>query len=129
MGTPRRVRGSGVTRGLSVHYRAGQSTRGSWPSMSITSVTRFHSIPGREGALLELQTEGRRRMIAADGCESFDILRDQSDRQSFVFIQTWASREAHDDAFRELILGSGHLEKVLAVLDEGVEQTFYERVY
>ena len=67
-------------------------------------------------------------MIAADGCESFDILRDQSDRQSFVFIQTWASREAHDQAFGELILGSGHLEKVLAVLDEGVEQTFYERV-
>ena len=96
--------------------------------MSITSVTRFHSIPGQEGALLELQTEGRRRMIAADGCESFDILRDQSDPQSFVFIQTWASREAHDAAFGELILASGHLEKVLAVLDESVTQTFYNRV-
>ncbi len=67
-------------------------------------------------------------MIAAEGCESFDILRDQSDAQSFVFIQTWASREAHDTAFGEFILASGHLEKVLAVLDEGVTQTFYERV-
>jgi len=67
-------------------------------------------------------------MIAAAGCESFDILRDQSDPQSFVFVQTWTSREAHDAAFGELILASGHLAKVLAVLDEGVTQTFYERV-
>ena len=96
--------------------------------MSITTVTRFHATRGQEETLLELQTEGRRRMIAADGCESFDILRDQSDRQSFVFIQTWVSREAHDSAFAELILASGHLEKVLAVLDEGVSQTFYEPV-
>lgn len=96
--------------------------------MSITSVTRFHATPGQEGVLLDLQTEGRRRMVAAEGCESFDILRDQTDPRSFVFLQTWASREAHDAAFGELILASGHLEKVLAVLDEGVTQTFYEVV-
>ncbi len=94
--------------------------------MSITSVTRFHATPGQEDRLLELMTEGRRRMLGADGCESFDILRDQSDLQSFVFIQSWVSREAHDAAFGELILASGHLEKVLASLDEGVKQTFYE---
>ena len=96
--------------------------------MSITSVTRFHAIAGQEDALLELQTEGRRRMRSADGCEEFDILRDQSDPQSFVFIQTWASRQAHDVAFSERILASGHLEKVLAVLSEGVTQIFYDRV-
>jgi quinol monooxygenase YgiN len=96
--------------------------------MSITTVTQFHATPGQEAALLELQTEGRRRMIAADGCESFDILRDQSDPQSFVFIQTWASREAHDGAFGELILASGHLQKVLATLDQDVSQHFYELV-
>jgi quinol monooxygenase YgiN len=96
--------------------------------MSITSVTRFHSISGQEGALFALQSEGRKRMIGADGCEAFDILQDQSDPQSFVFIQTWTSREAHDAAFGELILASGHLEKVLAVLDEDVTQTFYEKV-
>ncbi len=96
--------------------------------MSITSVTRSHAIPGEEDTLLDLQTEGRRRMMAADGCQSFDILRDQADTQSFVFVQTWTSREAHDAAFGELILASGHLEKVLAVLDEGVAQTFYDIV-
>lgn len=31
-------------------------------------------------------------------------------------------------AFGELILGSGHLEKVLAQLDEGVTQSFFEVV-
>ena len=96
--------------------------------MSITTLTRFHASAGQAETLLELQTEGRRRMLAADGCESFDILRDQSDPRSFVFVQTWASREAHDTAFGELILASGHLETVLAVLDEGVTQNFYEVV-
>ena len=97
-------------------------------SMSITTVTRFHATPGEEDELLELQTEGRRRMLAADGCQSFDILRDQADTQSFVFVQTWTSREAHDAAFGEFILASGHLGKVLAVLDEDVSQTFYDIV-
>jgi quinol monooxygenase YgiN len=94
--------------------------------MSITTITRFHVAAGQEEALLELQTEGRRRMVAAEGCESFQILRDQTDPRSSVFFQTWSSREAHDAAFGELILASGHLEKVLAALDEGVTQTFYE---
>jgi quinol monooxygenase YgiN len=67
-------------------------------------------------------------MLSAEGCEAFEILRDQTDRQSFVFIQTWSTREAHDAAFGELILASGHLEKVLATLDEGVVQSFYESV-
>jgi quinol monooxygenase YgiN len=96
--------------------------------MSVTSLTRFHATPGQEDTLLDLQQEGRRRMLGADGCESFEILRDETDRQSFVFVQTWSTREAHDAAFGELILASGHLEKVLGALDEGVIQNFYERV-
>ncbi len=67
-------------------------------------------------------------MLGAAGCESFDILRDAGDHRLFVFVQTWASREAHDAAFGELILTSGHLEKVLATLDEEVVQNFYEVV-
>jgi quinol monooxygenase YgiN len=96
--------------------------------MSVTSLTRFHAAPGQENTLLALQREGRKRMLSAEGCESFEILRDQTDGQSFVFVQTWSTREAHDAAFGELILASGHLEKVLAALDEGVVQNFYERV-
>jgi len=96
--------------------------------MSVTTVTRFHAAEGREEVLLALQSEGRRRMMAADGCESFDILLDQADPRSSAFLQTWSSREAHDAAFGELIMASGHLEKVLATLDEGVVQTFYDVV-
>jgi quinol monooxygenase YgiN len=96
--------------------------------MSVTTVTRFHAAAGQEATLLDLQSEGRRRMLAADGCESFHILRDQADPRSFAFVQTWSSREAHDAAFGELIMASGHLEKVLATLDEGVVQTFYDVV-
>jgi len=96
--------------------------------MSITTLTRFHAADGDAETLLELLSEGRNRMLAAIGCEAFNILCDQSDPQSFVFVQTWASREAHDAAFGELILASGHLEKVLASLDQGVTQNFYEVV-
>jgi len=96
--------------------------------MSITTVTRFHAIEGQEETLLELQLEGRRRMLAAAGCESFKILHDQADPRSSAFLQTWSSRQDHDAAFGELILASGHLEKVLATLDEGVVQTFFSEV-
>jgi quinol monooxygenase YgiN len=96
--------------------------------MSVTTITRFHAADGHEATLLELQSEGRRRMLAAEGCESFDILHDQADQRSSAFVQTWSSREAHDAAFGELIMASGHLEKVLATLDEAVVQTFYDVV-
>jgi quinol monooxygenase YgiN len=97
-------------------------------SVSVATVTRFHAAEGQEERLLELQAEGRTRMLAAEGCESFDILQDQSDPRSSAFVQRWSSREAHDAAFGELIMASGHLEKVLAALDEGVVQTFYDVV-
>lgn len=96
--------------------------------MSVTTVTRFHAAEGQEATLLDLQSGGRRRMLAAEGCESFEILHDQADSRSSAFIQVWSSREAHDAAFGELIMASGHLEKVLATLDEGVEQAFYDVV-
>ena len=54
--------------------------------MSIATLTRFHAIAGQEKTLLELQSEGRSRMLSADGCESFDILRDEGDPRSFVFV-------------------------------------------
>jgi quinol monooxygenase YgiN len=127
-GEPRRIRskvGLGDTRREQLPFER-THPRKSGTSMSITTVTRFHATEGKEEALLELQSEGRRRMLAADGCESFVILRDQADPRSSAFIQTWSSREAHDAAFGELIMESGHLEKVLGALDEGVVQTFYE---
>jgi hypothetical protein len=54
--------------------------------------------------------------------------RDQADPRSSAFLQTWASRQARDAAFGTLIMASGPLDKVLAVLDQDVSQTFYEVV-
>jgi quinol monooxygenase YgiN len=93
--------------------------------MSIVTVTRFHAAPGRESDLMELHAQGRSAMLGAEGCESFDILREESDPNCFVFVQRWASRAAHDTAFEELILSSGHLAKVLDTLDEPIAQNIY----
>ena len=38
--------------------------------MSVTTVTRFHAAEGQEATLLELQYEGRQRMLAAEGCDA-----------------------------------------------------------
>jgi quinol monooxygenase YgiN len=92
------------------------------------TVTTFHATSGQETLLLELMTEGRERMMAAEGCESFRILRHDADPHSLAFIQQWGSREAHDAAFGELILASGHLSKVLETLDQPVVQTIYELI-
>src|ERR1035437_4566838 len=68
---------------------------------------------------------GRRfsRMLGAKQCAqrelvtrgSYTTLADLTEL-SFTFIQRWVSSEAHDAAFGERIVGTGHLEKVLAAL-------------
>lgn len=93
--------------------------------MSITHITEFQAAPGQQSTLEPLLIEGRNRMRAADGCESFDLYRDQDDELSFTFIQRWASSEAHDAAFGERIAQTGHLEKVL----EGLCQPLVQRTY
>src|ERR1035437_8090150 len=97
-------------------------------AMSLPAVPPSHSAAGQEAALVELLTEGRNRMRSAEGCQSFDVFRDEAEGQSFMFLQQWSSHEAHDAAFAELILQSGHLEKVIAALDEPIVQNIYEVV-
>jgi quinol monooxygenase YgiN len=96
--------------------------------MSIVHITEFHAALGQESSLAGLLTEGRKRMRAADGCESFDLYRDQDDDQSFTFVQSWVSSEAHDAAFAERILQTGHLQKVLATLAQPLLQRTYVMV-
>ncbi len=96
--------------------------------MSITTFTHLHASPGQEDVLAELLAEGRNRMRAAEGCESFDILRDEDDPRALAFLQRWVSHEAHDTAFAEHIVQTGHLDKVLAALDEPIVQHTYQVV-
>ncbi len=93
--------------------------------MSIIHITEFHAAGGQEATLERLLGEGRQRMREADGCESFDLYQEQGDKQAFTFVQHWASAEAHDAAFGERIMRSGHLEKVLATLGQPLVQRTY----
>lgn len=92
--------------------------------MSITHITEFYAAPGQEGTLLALLTEGRDRMRAAEGCESFDLYHGQ-DEHAFTFVQRWISPEAHDAAFADRIVQTGHLDKVLATLGQPLVQRTY----
>ena len=87
--------------------------------MSITHITEFHAAPGQQSTLEPLLIEGRNRMRGADGCESFDLYRDQDDELSFTFVQRWTS------SFGERIVETGHLEKVLAGLGQPLVQRTY----
>ena len=94
--------------------------------MSVTMITQLHAAPEKGDELAELLGAGRDRMRAADGCESFELLRNETDSRSFVFVQRWVSHQAHDAAFAEQIIQSGHLEKVLAAIDEAIVQPSYQ---
>ncbi len=94
--------------------------------MVTTTITRFHAAAGREDALRALATLGRDRMRTADGCTSFDLLQDEADPRALIFIQHWVSHEAHDTAFAQRIVTTGHLDKVLAAIDEPIVQHSYQ---
>jgi quinol monooxygenase YgiN len=94
--------------------------------MSVTIITSLHAGLGRDNELAALLATGRDRMRGAEGCESFDLLRDESDACGMTFLQQWVSHGAHDAAFAERIVASGHLEKVLAALDVPIIQRSYQ---
>jgi len=94
--------------------------------MSVTMITHLHAAPEKGDDLAELLRAGRDRMRTAPGCESFQLLREETDPRSFVFVQGWVSHEAHDAAFTERIVQTGHLEKVLAAIDEAIVQPSYQ---
>ena len=95
--------------------------------MTVTIITHLHAAAGRDDLLAGLVAEGRDRMRAADGCESFELLQDDEDPCSFAFVQRWAHRD-HDAAFNERIVQTGHINKVLAALNEPLVQHAYHVV-
>lgn len=94
--------------------------------MGITTITTFHAAPGKEDEPAGLLTIGRDRMRDAEGCETFDLLRDENDPCAMGFVQRWQSHQAHDSAFADRIVQTGHLDKVLGALDEGITQHTYQ---
>ena len=94
--------------------------------MSVSMMTYLHAAPERGDDLAALLEAGRDRMRTAEGCESFQLLREEADSRSFVFLQRWVSHEAHDAAFTEQIVQTGHLEQVLAAIDKPIVQPSYQ---
>jgi quinol monooxygenase YgiN len=96
--------------------------------MTITHLTHLHAAPGQAETLAALVVVGRDRMSDAEGCKSFEILRDDDDTDAFVFVQRWTSHQAHNAAFAERILQTGHLQQVVAALDQPIVQRSYQVV-
>ena len=96
--------------------------------MSVTIITHLRASLGQEAVLAGLLADGRNRMRAADGCEAFELLRDDQDPRSMVFHQCWASHEAHDAAFKERIVETGHIKQVLSAIDGPLVQHAYQVV-
>ena len=55
--------------------------------MTVTIITQLHATAGQEDLLAGLLAEGRDRMRAADGCESFELVQDDQDPRALVFQQ------------------------------------------
>ncbi len=96
--------------------------------MSVTIITHLHASAAQKDLLAGLLAEGRKRMRAADGCESFELVQDDQDPCSFVFLQRWASHQDHDAAFNERIVQTGHINEVLAALNGPLVQHTYRVV-
>ncbi|MEO9223431.1 MAG: antibiotic biosynthesis monooxygenase family protein [Acidimicrobiales bacterium] len=94
--------------------------------MTMHAITHMHAGEGKDEALAALLTEGCNRMRAADGCESFVVVRDRGDRRAFALIQRWQSSAAHDTAFEAEIAKTGHIEKVQAAVDQPLDHHWYQ---
>lgn len=71
---------------------------------------------GKEDALRSALAELAGKVRPLEGCEGVELLQDTRDRTCFMFIERWASIDAHKSAGR--LLGREALDAVMAVIDE-----------
>ena len=92
--------------------------------MSVNVVVNFQATDGNSDLLLGLLREGRDLSRNAEGCEQFDLFQRQDDPHKFMFLERWASIDAHHANMADNIVASGHLAKMLPLLagspDNGV---------
>jgi quinol monooxygenase YgiN len=92
--------------------------------MSVTIVVNFQASEGNAAKLLALLQQGRDFSRKAEGCESFEVFQRQDDPNKFMFLEQWASYEAHKENVTKNVVASGHLDKIKALLtgppDNGV---------
>jgi quinol monooxygenase YgiN len=92
--------------------------------VSVEVVVNFQASEGNAERLLPLLREGRDFSRAAEGCEAFELFQRRDDPHKFMFIERWASIEAHHANMAQNVVASGHLAKLLPLLvgppDNGV---------
>ena len=94
--------------------------------MSVMVIVNFEAAEGKAEALLPLLQGGQAFSRNTEGCESFELYQRQDDPRKFVFLERWTSLEAHQANMQRNIVGTGHLAKLLPLLngpiDNGVIQ-------
>ena len=96
--------------------------------MSVSVVVNFQASSGNIEPLLALLREGRDLSRKADGCEAFDLFQRQDDPHLFMFIERWTSIDAHHANMAENIVASGHLAKILPLLENPIDNGVIESV-
>ena len=94
--------------------------------MSVNVVINFVAADGKAEDLLAVLREGRDISRAAEGCESFELFQRDDDPRKFMFLEQWASREAHHDNMAQNIVASGHLQKLLPLLEGPIDNGVVE---
>ena len=92
--------------------------------MSVVVVINLQALPGCATELRALLTQGRDISRAADGCESFELYQRDDDEHKFMFLERWASIDAHHENMANNIVASGHLARIIPLIvgppDNGV---------
>jgi quinol monooxygenase YgiN len=92
--------------------------------VSVHVVVNLHASDGNAERLAPLLLEGRDLSRRAEGCEAFDLFRRQDDPNRFMFLERWASLEAHHANMAQNIVASGDLAKMMPFMtgppDNGV---------
>ena len=94
--------------------------------MSVNVVINFVAVDGMAEDLLAVLREGRDISRAAEGCESFDLFQRGDDPHKFMFLERWASIEEHHDNMAKNIVASGHLQKILPLLEGPIDNGVIE---
>lgn len=81
---------------------------------------------GRETEMADALRELAGKVSPLDGCEGVEILRDPRQTTYFVFIERWASIDAHKACGR--LLGKEALDPVLAAIAQPPEGRYLEPI-
>ena len=96
--------------------------------MSVLVVVNFKASEGNTEKLRGLLQEGRDISRRAEGCERFDLFQRQDDPSKFMFSEQWTSIEAHHQSMANDIVATGHLAKVLPLLDGPIDNGVIEPI-